>query len=87
MIDLMIGAMLGSPFYAAGLIFDIQELSDLGIFIGWIYVLLKDGMTPSGSFSKKWLGLELSSLKNEKIDYVQSTIRNFLLFIWPLELI
>ncbi|MEL7119290.1 MAG: RDD family protein [Bacteroidota bacterium] len=86
MIDLMIGAILGSPFHALGLIFGINELSDMGVFIGWVYILIKDTITPSGSFSKKLLGLKLISQKNDKISYFQSIVRNLFLFAWPLEL-
>ena len=81
LIDVMFVALLS---IVLGFVFS-DNYRQYPAYIGFVVILIRDLMTPSGSIGKKILKLRLVNQNKNEPNIGQKILRNITVFLWPIE--
>jgi len=59
----------------------ISLIPVIGLVVGILYLLLRDGLTKNGSVGKTLLKLHVTTIAGQRLNYGESLRRNFIFFI------
>ncbi|HAG85466.1 MAG TPA: hypothetical protein DCL61_31045 [Cyanobacteria bacterium UBA12227] len=74
-VSFVIGAVLGGSEGAALTVLSLTNL--VGLLIAWLYYAVQESSAKQATIGKQALGIVVTDLQNQRISFIQATIRYF----------